>query len=67
MPRHRNTKGRAYDPKVITDAVKLVQGGQSVCQAAKHCGVPKTTLLRWITNPPSKLGSGGSTVLSEAD
>lgn len=67
MPRNRKSTGVAYDPKLLEVAVKLVADGQPLRKVAKDHGIPKSTLNRWVNEPPAKIGSGGRTVLSNSE
>lgn len=59
---------RTYDEKTLKQAVNLVQEGNPLQKISKEKKIPKETLRRWVTSPPSKIGSGTiKRVLTEAE
>ena len=59
---------RTYDEKTLEQAVDLVRKGNPIHKVSKDKMIPKETLRRWVTSPPSKIGSGTiKRVLTEAE
>ena len=61
MVRNYKNKEKPYKEIDIFRAQELVEKGASIRDAARQCGVPRETLRRWVSDPPSHSGSGSKT------
>lgn len=65
MPRKRIRKRTTqYEASRLLEFVQEVEDGKSIYAVAMEHNVPIETMRRWVVKPPSKIGSGGKTVLT---